>query len=265
MDGRRSTRSAGPELGGGNGGAVPSADQSAVVWRVATSRPDVALTFDDGPDPRYTPAVLALLAARHAVATFFVLGQQALRYPQLVQREVAAGSEVCNHGYSHVLLRGRSPSFVRREVMRAARVLGELGLPRCPLFRFPYFASDATARRVVAELGYRMVGASVDPQDWRRADAARMAQWVCRHVRPGDIILLHDAGGPRESSVVALGMILRGLAQQGLQPVTVSRLLASGVSAASAPALPPSTAPRFASVARGPDPPPAGAGRTDCA
>jgi peptidoglycan/xylan/chitin deacetylase (PgdA/CDA1 family) len=215
----------GTSAGGGDGGPA-----STVIWRVATSQPDVAITFDDGPDPTNTPQVLALLRAHGAVATFFVLGRQAERYPALVHGEAAEGSEVCNHGYSHAALVGRSAAFVRADVAQAAEVLQRLGVGRCRLFRFPYFASDATARAVVASLGYRLVAASVDPQDWRGGSGQRIVRWVFRHVRPGDIILLHDGGGPRGATLAALAPILQGLEERGLRPVTVSQLLSAGLS-----------------------------------
>ena len=200
---------------------------STVIWRVLTSQPDVAVTFDDGPDPQNTPRVLATLRRYHAVATFFVLGSQAEQYPALVHGEVAEGSEVCNHGYSHALLTGKPAAFIRADVAQAAAVLRQLGVARCPLFRFPYFASDASARAVVAALGYRLIAASVDPQDWRGGNGQRIVRWVFQHVRRGDIILLHDGGGPRGATLAALGPILRGLAERGLRTVTVSQLLSS--------------------------------------
>lgn len=204
----------------------PTAADGEVVWSVTTGQPEVAITFDDGPDPQNTPAVLAALRRRRAVATFFVLGSAAVRWPDLLRAAVAEGSEVCNHGWSHTLLSGRSADFVAREVTRTAAVLSGAGVPACRLFRFPYFASDASARRTVTELGYRIVAANVDPQDWRDQAAERIVRYVCERAHAGDIILLHDGGGPRAQSVAALDTILAELSARGLRFVTVSRLLA---------------------------------------
>ena len=211
-----------------NGGGAPAPNDSVreqVIWRVPTTSPMVALTFDDGPDPLYTAQVLRQLAAHRAVGTFFVLGQQVERYPGLVRAEVAEGSEVCNHGWSHQMLRGRPSTAVADNVTRTQSVLQRTGAPPCNLFRFPYFASDQTARDTVARLGYRMIGASLDTEDWRRPKARRMADAVLSRVRPGDIILFHDAGGPRPQTVQAVGMVLDGLRQHGLRAVTVNQLL----------------------------------------
>jgi peptidoglycan/xylan/chitin deacetylase (PgdA/CDA1 family) len=209
------------------GDALAARPQAPVLWRVDTAAPEVALTFDDGPNPTYTPQVLATLTANGAVGTFFVLGTQVQRYPALVRDEAATGSEVCPHGWQHVTLRGRSAAFVRTTVTRTADSLSALGVAPCHLFRFPYFASDAASRRAVSDLGYRIVAADVDTQDWQRPGAGTMAQQVLAHLRAGDIILFHDGGGNRSQTVRALQMVLAGLAAKGLKPVTVSTLLAS--------------------------------------
>ena len=197
----------------------------AVIWRVATTAPEVALTFDDGPDPQYTVQVLDLLVQSHSAATFFVLGAQAARFPGLVREEAEDGFQVCNHGWSHRLMRGMTPGAVAAEVTRTSELLQRLGAPGCDLFRFPYFASDGTARSVVSGLGYRIVAANVDTLDWQRRSPRTMANRVLQQVRPGDIILMHDAGGRRGRTVAALALILAGLRADGMRAVTVGALL----------------------------------------
>jgi len=212
----------------GRGNGLPAARlPDAAIWRVSTAAPDVAITFDDGPDPIFTPSMLAELRRHHAVGTFFVLGIQAERYPAVLRAEAAEGSAVCNHGYAHKLLRGKADAVVAGEVAHAQTILDRAGVPRCDLFRFPYFASDAAARSTVTRLGYRIVGANVDTKDWRRPSPASMAAQVLGRIQRGDIILLHDGGGPRLRSVQALGLILDGLRQRGLGAVTVGQLLAT--------------------------------------
>jgi len=199
--------------------------ENGVIWSVPTTAPDIAITFDDGPDPTYTPMVLSMLHKHRAVATFFVLGRQAQVYPELVKQEVAQGSEVCSHGWSHAKLRRMTVAAVQAEVRRTATLLQQLGA-KCRLFRFPYFMSDAAARAAVTALGYRLVGANLDTRDWYRRPAAIMARDVLDRAHAGDIILLHDGGGPRSGSVEALRLILEGLPRLGLHPVTMSQLLA---------------------------------------
>ncbi len=208
------------------GGAEPGgAGPSGVIWRVPTDSPDVALTFDDGPDPTFTPQILGLLEEAHAEATFFVLGSQVSLYPGIARREASDGFQVCNHGWSHRMLRGVSAAVVEQDVVRTRALLQQIQVPACNLFRFPYFASDATARDVVTRLGYRIVAANVDSLDWRARRPQTMAARVLAAVRPGDIILLHDAGGPRGRTVAAVALILAGLRDRHLQAVTVQELL----------------------------------------
>lgn len=207
----------------GRGPAVAN----GVIWWVPTTTNAVALTFDDGPDPTFTPQVLAQLSQHQAVATFFVLGTQAARFPNIVRAAAAQGDEICGHGWTHLNFRGRRAATVRQSVERTTALLRSLGVPACPFFRFPYFASDATARAAVAGLGYRLVGADVDTRDYQRPPVERMVERVLAPIRPGDIVLFHDGGGDRRRTVEALGLILDGLAARGLRPVTVAALLAS--------------------------------------
>jgi len=209
------------------GAARGPAHANGVVWWVPTAEPDVALTFDDGPDPVYTPQVLAELRAHRAVATFFVIGARAERNPGLVRAEAEGGSEVCGHGWTHVLFRGLGADEVRASVRRTSSALQRIGVPSCALFRFPYFASDATARQAVQSLGLRLVGAGVDSLDWQRDPAPLIASRVLGQLQAGDIVLLHDGGGRRNGTVQALNTILDALPRRGLQAVTVSQLLAS--------------------------------------
>lgn len=206
--------------------APPSSDPK-VIWQVATRAPEVAITFDDGPDPTYTPQILNTLTTHKAVGTFFVLGQQAEEFPEMVKAEAAQGSQVCNHGYSHLMLRGRSADAVAAQAEKTAAILKGIGVPACNLFRFPYFASDAVARSTIAGAGYQMIGANLDTEDWRGYQSGFMANRVLSQVKPGDIILFHDAGGDRRQTVSALGLVLDGLREKDLKAVTVGQLLAS--------------------------------------
>lgn len=204
-----------------------AAPRNAVLWRVPTRSHDIAFTFDDGPSPVYTPQVLRLLRLNGATATFFVVGSEAARHAALVRAEAAQGSQVCGHGWTHMLFQRQSAAAVRTSVERTAALLARLGVPACDLFRFPYFASDRVARRVVGALGYRMIGANVDTLDWRQPPVPRMVGAVLGRLRAGDIVLFHDGGGDRSRSVRALGAILAALPGRGLHAVTVGRLLAT--------------------------------------
>jgi peptidoglycan/xylan/chitin deacetylase (PgdA/CDA1 family) len=203
-----------------------AASPAALISRVPTTHKWLALTFDDGPTPTWTPRILAVLEANRVPATFFVIGQQVERYPQLVQQEVKAGMEIGNHGYRHQVLRRRDPGSVRKEVEDNAHLLQSLGVPKPTLYRLPAGVSDPTAMAVLGELGYRVIGWTIDPRDWRhRFSAEQMAQLVIRNAQPGAIIIFHDGTNSSAATVQAVSTLIPALKQQGYQFVTVGRLL----------------------------------------
>jgi peptidoglycan/xylan/chitin deacetylase (PgdA/CDA1 family) len=186
----------------------------------APGDPVVGLTFDDGPDPVTTPQILDILAAHGARATFFVLGVQAARYPDLVRRIAREGHVVAGHSWNHPQLTGLSEAAFRNEVDGTNRLIESLtGQPvRC--VRPPYGASDRT---VVARLGARGLTAmlwSVDPFDWRRPGVGAIVNRVLGGVQPGAVVVLHDRRSAQQTPV-ALPAILDGLARRGLRSVTI--------------------------------------------
>ena len=183
----------------------------------------VALTFDDGPWPHTTEQILAILTHRQAVATFFVVGRQAQRYPELVRRELAAGMAVGSHSYSHPQSFDRLPvAHIRAEITRGRRTLQPLGV-RPVGFRPPGGAASATVLTTAQELGDRTVLWSVDPADWQPGVTShQLVQRVLTAVRPGAIVLLHDGGGDRSATVAALPAIIDGLRRLGLTLTVVA-------------------------------------------
>jgi peptidoglycan/xylan/chitin deacetylase (PgdA/CDA1 family)/sulfur carrier protein ThiS len=177
----------------------------------------VALTFDDGPWPHTTEQILAILAQRHAPATFFVVGRQLERYPELVRGELAAGMAVGSHSYSHPQPFDRLPvARIREEISRGRRTLQPLGV-RPAGFRPPGGAASATVVATAQGLGDRTVLWSVDPADWQPGVTAdQLVRRVLAGARPGAIVLLHDGGGNRSATVAALPAIVDGLRRLGL-------------------------------------------------
>jgi peptidoglycan-N-acetylglucosamine deacetylase len=177
----------------------------------------VALTFDDGPWPNSTAQILAILTQRQAPATFFVVGRQVQRYPELVRQELAAGMAVGNHSYSHPQPFHRLPAArIRGELTQGRRTLGPLRV-RPVGFRPPGGAASTTVLATAQELGERTVLWSVDPADWQPGVTADQLVWrVLAGVRPGAIVLLHDGGGDRSATVAALPAIIDGLRRLGL-------------------------------------------------
>lgn len=196
----------------------------------------VALTFDDGPSPAHTPALLELLAERGARATFFLIGKRARAHPELARRIVSEGHEVGNHGWSHIPLPLLSPEAMTREVAAGGHAVTEAAgtVPRC--FRPPNGWITPRSLAVVRRLGYTPVLGDVYPRDVSRPGTEVLVRHVLRRVGPGSIVILHDGGGWRASgdrrqSVAAAARIADALAGEGYTLVTVSALIDAGSAA----------------------------------
>ena len=197
----------------------------------------VALTFDDGPDPDWTPRVLDVLKREHVPGTFFVIGENALTERGLLQRELAEGHEVGSHTYTHPNLAQTSPAETRFELNADQRLFQAFTGRSLRLFRAPYFgdAEPSTADEIgpVAQaqaMGYLSVGLHVDPGDWKRPGVQQIVDATVRQVEAGDaersanIVLLHDAGGDRSQTVAALPLLIHALRERGYRFVPVSAL-----------------------------------------
>jgi peptidoglycan/xylan/chitin deacetylase (PgdA/CDA1 family) len=182
----------------------------------------VALTFDDGPDPEATPRIIEVLVQHGATATFFMVGEEAQAYPDVVEATVAAGMGVGVHGWDHANLEASDPSVINRQLEWCLDVLRSAGADP-QLFRPPYGNSDAALFQAAAAHGLATVGWSVDPRDWRRPGVDAIVDGVRREVAPGAIVLLHDGGGDRSETVAALPSVLAALQESDL---TVVDLLA---------------------------------------
>jgi peptidoglycan/xylan/chitin deacetylase (PgdA/CDA1 family) len=210
------------------GGAVTAAATrpAPLVTSVPTAEKVVALTFDDGPTPRWTPAILNLLKEEHVKATFFVIGRQVARYPHLVEQEVRDGMEIGSHGSQHLILRNRSEAAIRTEVEEAAQLIQVAGAPAPRLYRLPAGIYDRQALSVLGALGYTVIGWSVDPRDWRhRLTAEQMLSLVQKQVGPGGIIIFHDGTNGSQATVEATKLVIETLKKEGYRFLTVGQLL----------------------------------------
>ncbi|MDI1295173.1 MAG: polysaccharide deacetylase family protein, partial [bacterium] len=207
------------------------------VQRIGASPKMLALTFDDGPDAEWTPKILSILEQMHAPATFFVIGENALEHPGILERIVADGDEIGNHTYGHPNLATWSDESTRLELNATQRLVQAYTGHSMRLFRAPYFgdAEPTTADELGPALaaqkaGYTVVGLHVDPNDWQRPGVDAIVQQVVDQVhevepnRSENIILLHDGGGDRSQTIAALPRIIATLRAQGYQFVPVSRL-----------------------------------------
>ena len=194
----------------------PAADAAAQQPAHAEAGQSVVyLTFDDGPHPSFTTPIVEILAGYAAPATFFSLGAQIAKYPDLTATLATNGHSLQNHTYSHPALNRISREAYVDEVTRADAAIqaavGDAALPTSCL-RPPYGAIDNSTASIAAELGKSIVMWDVDPQDWRQPGAGQIARHILSHAYPGAIILMHDGGGGRSQTVAALRTVLAELA-----------------------------------------------------
>ncbi len=187
----------------------------------------IALTFDDGPHPRYTPEILDILDEYGIKATFFVVGQNVQYYPELVKAEIDAGHEVGNHTYSHANLRKASYEVVCGEIGTTERLIYENTDFRAHLLRPPGGMYSQTVCDVAAADDYTIVLWSIDTRDWAHNPSDKIAEQILSDIRSGDIILFHDYIAKDSPTAEALRKIIPTLLERGYKFVTVSELLAS--------------------------------------
>ncbi|WP_052299187.1 polysaccharide deacetylase family protein [Thermaerobacter marianensis] len=216
---RRVLRRGLPEVGGRGGTRAPAGVSGAAV----------ALTFDDGPDPRYTGRVLDILREHGVRAAFFLVGERARRHPGLVRRMMAeghlVGSHTEHHRHAYLLL----PWAAWREVTHGAESVAAAAGVRPRWFRPPWGAFNLATRVAATATGQRPVLWSITGGDWSRKETARrIADRVTRRLHPGAVIVLHDAGGAPgapENTVAALPTIIETARRRGFRWVRLDELV----------------------------------------
>ncbi|MFE9774840.1 polysaccharide deacetylase family protein [Streptomyces sp. NPDC005931] len=194
----------------------------APLLRVSGRGRTMVLTFDDGPDPRYTPDILDTLAKYDVRAMFFVCGEMVAANRDLLARMADEGHVVGNHTWSHPLLTRLRRSRIRVEMERTSDIVEAAYGERPEWFRAPYGAWNRAAFQLGAELGMEPLAWTVDTLDWTSPGARTIAARVQNGAAPGVVVLSHDAGGERSQSVRALRDYLPELLDSGYH-VTVPR------------------------------------------
>jgi peptidoglycan-N-acetylglucosamine deacetylase len=197
-----------------------------VLTRLPGDDPVVSLTFDDGPNPRATPAILEVLRREGVRATFFVLGRHAERWPELVRRAALDGHQLGNHGYFHRKLHRRSPGYVRDDLTRGTEQILRASGVRPRHFRAPHGFRSPWVTPIAASLGQRTVGWSLGVWDSARPGANVIADRALAGMQAGSILLLHDGDGydpdgDRLQTAEALPAILDGLRRRGFRFTTL--------------------------------------------
>lgn len=177
-------------------GAAPQTPGTKVLY----------LTFDDGPSATWTPRILAILAANHAHATFFELGDEVKLQPRLPATVLAAGHRIGNHTYDHKALPKLTDAQIRSEIARG---------PKATCLRPPYGAVNDRVRALATEAGLRIQLWDVDTRDWAKPGAAAITEAILEGAHNGAVVLMHDGGGDRSQTVAALQSALPTLAAAG--------------------------------------------------
>lgn len=191
-----------------------------------------ALTFDDGPSLKWTPQILDVLKSASAKATFFVIGQHVLQYPDIARRIVREGHDIGNHTRSHPLLFFLDNGALKRELAPCQQAIFDVTGVKTDLFRPPKAWLTPHEKIKIQRWGYRIILWTLNSKDWVGFDDKYIVQFVVKNIQPGDIILFHDSGGAlgieggdRHETVSALKRIIEKLREKGYQFVTITELL----------------------------------------
>lgn len=208
------------------------------IDQIGAAEKKIVISFDDGPDRRWTPKILDILKEKNVPATFFVIGDQANRAPDILKREYAEGHEIGNHTFTHPRFDEISRTQLKWELNLTQRLIESTLGVKSILFRPPYgidhqpeYAEEVAQLPYPQELGYVIVGQRIDPNDWRMPDdkhqvaTSEIVDGVMHQAAKGNIILLHDGGGDRSHTIAALPQIIDQLRAAGYQFVSVANLL----------------------------------------
>ncbi|MGH9493805.1 MAG: glycosyltransferase [Candidatus Sulfotelmatobacter sp.] len=219
------------------------------VGRYGYSPNKVALTFDDGPDPEWTPKILDVLKAKNATGTFFLIGIQADKFSSIAKRIYEQGNTIGNHTFTHPDVTNASAGYMKFELNLTERLFASMLGVRTILMRPPYAideepdtADQVRPLEIPQEMGYITVGNRIDPNDWNvnapdaahgKRSAEEISSYVLAHLPPcrvedlrcGNIVLLHDGGGDRSETVRALPTIIDGIRARGHEVAPVYELI----------------------------------------
>ncbi len=200
------------------------------VTHVVTDKPIISLTFDDGPDPYWTPQYLQVLKKYNALATFFVVGSYVNKYKNIVEDIYNSGHSICNHSWNHRSFPGISREECRQEVLACEKEIAPFTSYK--IFRPPFGEMNWSTRIELKKLGYTVVTANRHAYDWENKETKWMADLLISRTQSGDIILMHDIlfdrrDCSRSNSLNALKIFLENSSKQ-FRFVTIPTLLQSG-------------------------------------
>lgn len=196
-----------------------------VYYRSSSHSQQIALTFDDGPHPRYTEEILEILNEYQISATFFIIGVNAEAYPEELKKIVDSGCEIGNHTYSHKRIQTLSVQEMKEQFLQCEETIVRLTGIRPQILRPPEGKMTDSLRKVACELNCNVVLWNIDTLDWALNPSETIVQTVMKNVKGGDIILMHDYVSGGNTTCGALRRMIPALLSQGYEFVTVSQLI----------------------------------------
>lgn len=206
--------------------------RKGTIYRVETPKKIVALTFDDGPSPIWTPQILDVLKAENVRATFFMVGHHVQKYPDIARRVALEGHDIENHGYAHSVILYYTPAEVEEEIKYSEHVIREITGKTTTMFRPPKAWLRNSTKNKIKSMGYHVVLWSLNSKDWVGFSFRHIVRYLSPRVRNGDILLFHDSGsviapegGDRRETIQAVSQLIRTLREKGFSFVTVKEMM----------------------------------------
>ena len=185
----------------------------------------IVLTFDDGPDPRYTTEIIEILKKYQIRATFFVCGKESSQHPEIIEALLAAGHEIGNHGWNHLNMIFKTPTKIRREIVETDNLLRDLGVRGKIHFRPPFTRMFLLTPIIAAKLHKKIFLWNIPSKDFKARSVAEIVENVLKKSKQGGIIVMHDGRGDRQKSVEALRIIIPELLKREFIFQTCSQYL----------------------------------------
>ena len=205
--------------------------RKGTLYRAVNQDKKIALTFDDGPSPVWTPLILDELKKAGIKATFFMIGYHVARYPDIARRVAAEGHLIGNHGYAHSVILYYKPAEIEEEIKYTEDVIFKITRQRTRFFRPPKAWLRTSIKRKICSMGYQVVLWSLNSKDWVSFHYKSIVWFIEKHVQAGDILLFHDSGsilgiegGDRTQTVAAIPLLVQRLKSKGYAFVTVDEL-----------------------------------------
>lgn len=206
--------------------------RSGTFYHLNTKEKVVALTFDDGPSPIWTPRILEALKKSGIKATFFMLGKHVQDYPDIARRVAQDGHDIGIHSYNHQNLIYSKKEEVARDITYTALIIKNITGKTTMLFRPPKAWLSKREKKQLKKLGYEIILWSLNSKDWVTFDDKYIIRYILRHIQPGDIILFHDSGGAlrieggnRSETVSTIPILAEKLRERGYRFATITELL----------------------------------------